>query len=193
MGSKREFIERWMQAEGAKKASPAKKRSITIDAEGESAPESAHVEPPTALVPFADMDVWYLSADMIWTVPGRGTSIIVPRGFATDFASVPQYFWTWMPPTGRYGLPAIVHDWLYWDQTLLRQQADDIFDGALAELGVSGWRRFVLYRSVRWFGAKYWRENTEAKGNGEGRVLRLFPDDRRTTWTEWRRHPGVFV
>ena len=33
MGSKREFIERWMQAEGAKKASPAKKRSITIDAD----------------------------------------------------------------------------------------------------------------------------------------------------------------
>ncbi len=111
----------------------------------------------------------------------------------TDFASVPTTFWAWMPPTGRYGLPAIVHDWLYWDQRMARSEADDIFGDALSDLDVSSWRRFVLYRSVRWFGGKYWRENAVAKQKGEGRVLKAFPNDARIRWNDWRTKPGVFA
>lgn len=212
MGLKREFVEKWMKDERLKKVVPsfkkvAPKTRSGADASPAPAPsggapaagvaeaevqETMRAGPPPALVPFADMDVWYLSNDMHWTLPGGSRTILVPRGFATDFASVPQSFWAWMPPTGRYGLPAIVHDWLYWDQTLLRSQADEIFDNALGELDVSRWRRFVLYKAVRWFGSKYWRENTLAKKQGQGRVLKQFPDDARVTWADWRVRPGVF-
>ena len=218
MGLKREFVEKWMQIERLKKGAQTfqrkaarKTRTDTSQPEPAAAEaaapeakisETAAAEPsiadvaraaPPALVPFADMDVWYLSTDMLWSLPGGARTIVVPRGFATDFASVPQSFWVWMPPTGRYGLPAMVHDWLYWDQTLLRSQADDIFESALADLDVSRWRRFILFRAVRWFGGKYWRENTQAKSQGQGRVLRMFPDDARITWADWRKRPGVFV
>ncbi len=225
MGLKRDFVEKWMQAERLAKGSDIFHRKVSRARKVEAPPlepatadraapvtagetsqaapapppaseptitEAARSSPP-ALVPFADMDVWYLSSDMQWTLPAGARTIVVPRGFSTDFASVPQSFWLWMPPTGRYGLPAMVHDWLYWDQTLLRSQADDIFDGALADLDVSRWRRFILFRAVRWFGGKYWRENSRAKQQGQGRVLRMFPDDARITWTDWRKRPGVFV
>lgn len=204
MTDKKEFLEKWMRSEALKKAAPQKapaqpmaKRSAGPAAGGaaaESVPDATlEMAAPPALVPFADMDFWYLSNEMPWMLVSTGKTIHVPRGFVTDFASVPSTFWAWMPPTGRYGLPAIVHDWLYWEQSLPRSAADDIFYNALSELGVSNWRRFVIYRTVRWFGGKYWRENTTAKANGEGRVLKLFPNDARITWTAWRTRPGVFV
>ncbi len=197
MSAKKEFLKQWAQSESLKKSPPSAKRSATRGGEvqTESASPSAQAElaPPPALVPFADMDVWYLTTDMNWNIPGSATVLRVPRGFATDFATVPSWFWSWMPPIGRYGLPAIVHDWLYWDQQFPRERADGIFDTALDELGVSGWRRFVLYRSVRWFGGRYWRENATAKATGEGRVLKQYPGDARITWAEWRTRPGVFV
>jgi hypothetical protein len=205
MAAKQEFLKQWMRAETLKKAAPeaaASKRSAAPQREGAArvpsapgapAPEvTMELAPAPALVPFADMDYWYLSSDMTWTLPKSARTILIPRGFVTDFASVPTTFWAWMPPTGRYGLPAIVHDWLYWDQRMARSEADDVFGDALGDLDVSGWRHFVLYRSVRWFGGKYWRENTLAKQNGEGRVLKAFPNDARIRWNDWRTKPGVF-
>jgi Protein of unknown function (DUF1353) len=197
MTSKKEFLKQWMQSEGPKKMAPTARRSATGSSgahpETADANTQAELAPPPALVPFADMDVWYLTNDMTWTIPGSATVLRVPRGFATDFASVPSWFWSWMPPIGRYGLPAIVHDWLYWDQQLTRDQADGVFKTALDELKVSPWRRFVLYRSVRWFGQRYWQDNTIAKTAGDGRVLKLYPNDARITWADWRKRPGVFV
>ena len=197
MTSKREFLEQWMQAERLKMVVPSRYRTgrRTAGAQTEAANADIHAEvaPPPALVPFADMDVWYLTTGMTWIVPGSATVLHVPQGFATDFATVPSWFWAWLPPIGRYGVPAIVHDWHYWDQKLPRLQADDIFGNALDELDVTGWRKFVLYHSVRWFGARYWRDDAAAKAAGEGRVLKLFPTDARIAWDDWRKRPGVFV
>ena len=39
--------------------------------------------------------------------------VVVPAGFATDFASVPRAFWRLLPPFGEYMLAAVVHDYLY--------------------------------------------------------------------------------
>lgn len=39
--------------------------------------------------------------------------IRVPAGFVTDFASIPRAFWVVLPPTGKYGKAAVVHDYLY--------------------------------------------------------------------------------
>lgn len=212
MTTKREFLEKWSRVNALQKASRkseaiAKRSASPAPAGGSleraqrmpapaSAPQSdiaveAAPAPPT-LVPFADMDFWYLSSEMTWTLPKSALTVHVPRGFVTDFASVPSSFWSWMPPVGRYGLPAIVHDWLYWDQKLSRGEADDIFDATLGEVGVSTFRKFILYRSVRWFGGKYWRENTSAKAAGQGRVLQVFPTDARVTWGDWCKKPGVF-
>jgi len=38
--------------------------------------------------------------------------ITVPAGYRTDFASIPRLVWPLLPPVGRGGKAAIIHDWL---------------------------------------------------------------------------------
>lgn len=197
MAARAEFLKDWMAAEASQRISTAGRQKASYGDAGErkSRTDDSNFEmapTPPAFVPFADMDYWYLTKDMAWALPDSATVINVPAGFATDFASVPSMFWRWMPRVGRYGLPALVHDWLYWDQRLDRNRADDIFATAMGDLGVSAWRRFAINRAVGWYGGKYWDENTIAKKNGEGRVLKIFPTDARVTWQHWRKQPGVF-
>ena len=67
----------------------------------------ARIRRRPALVPFAGQDYWYStrrwSGGRTMRVPNR---IEVPKGFVTDFASIPCMFWTWLPRIGRYGLPS---------------------------------------------------------------------------------------
>jgi len=39
--------------------------------------------------------------------------ITIPKGFVTDYASVPRYLWWLYPPVGGYDDAAVVHDYLY--------------------------------------------------------------------------------
>lgn len=74
--------------------------------------------------------------------------IIVPKGFVTDGASVPRLFWGIMPPVHRYFLAAVVHDYLLYTGHN-RRSADRVFGDALKEHGISGVKRWVMYRAVR--------------------------------------------
>ena len=51
----------------------------------------------------------------------------VPIGFVTDFASVPRLFWSLLRPDGLYAYAAVVHDYLYWEQPIAKEKADNIF------------------------------------------------------------------
>jgi hypothetical protein len=147
------------------------------------------------LIPFADQDYWYLAKPLVWqsdhTSPKK---VEVPKGFVTDFASVPSMFWTWLPRIGRYGLPAIAHDWLYWDQSAAdRDDADRLLNTAMADFDVSGMRRTLIYRAVQLFGGFAWDGNKKQKDNGAKRVLKKFPPTANISWEEWRSDPNVFV
>lgn len=78
--------------------------------------------------------------------------ISVPRGFVTDFASIPRFFWRILPPTGKYGKAAVVHDWLYRSKRVERKVADLVFLEAMTDLGVPAWQRNVMYAAVRALG-----------------------------------------
>jgi hypothetical protein len=79
--------------------------------------------------------------------------IAVPAGFVTDFASVPRAFWELLPPTGRYGKAAVVHDRLYHRPSLAtKAEADAVFLEAMTVLGVNVVTRQIMYRAVSWFG-----------------------------------------
>lgn len=88
--------------------------------------------------------------------------ITVPAGFETDFASVPWGLWNLFPPLGSYARPAIIHDALYqWGgqvpgRCYTRKQADGVFLEAMQVVGVSAWRRGVMYRAVRLGGGSGW-------------------------------------
>src|SRR2546426_7470924 len=79
---------------------------------------------PVPLIPFADGRDSVLTSDLWYRIGNTEYVIVVPAGFVTDFASTPRAIWAVLPPSGRYQLAAIVHDFLYWDQSCSREQAD---------------------------------------------------------------------
>jgi len=89
--------------------------------------------------------------------------VTVPAGFISDFASIPRLFWRVLPPWGEYNRAAVVHDYLYRTHLRTRAGADDLFLALMVELGVSRWKRRVMYRAVRMFGARAYR-NGSAEG-----------------------------
>lgn len=91
-----------------------------------------------------------------------GQVITVPEGFETNLASVPAIFWPILPRDGDYTPAAIVHDWLYGcheiaGQAISRGQADGIMLEAMQALGVSWWRRNVIWAALRVGGWWAWR------------------------------------
>lgn len=96
--------------------------------------------------------------------------ITIPRGFVTDFASMPLGI-LFKSPGGPWDKPAIVHDLLYrrgWiehervRQTITRADADAVFDEAMEVAGVPGWKHTLIYLAVRVGGRKPWNRYREA-------------------------------
>jgi ligand-binding SRPBCC domain-containing protein len=94
---------------------------------------------------------------------GKERRIQAVHDFVTDFASIPRMFWSIAPRWGRYGWAAVIHDFLYWDQSLTRREADDVFLNAMKKSAVPVWRRTIIYAAVRVFGCNAWKSNTKAK------------------------------
>ncbi|MEO1610407.1 MAG: DUF1353 domain-containing protein [Pseudomonadota bacterium] len=120
--------------------------------------------------------------------------VTVPKGFVTDFASIPSLFWTHLRPDGSYAYAAVIHDYLYWEQKRSRKEADEIFLLAMKDFGISWPTDQLIYNAVRLDvgGGRAWRDVSRAKENGEKRILRRFPQDPRTSWFDWKKMPGVF-
>lgn len=85
-----------------------------------------------------------------------GPVIELPAGFRTDFASIPRLFWNILPPWGKYGKAAVIHDWLYKSGVFSRERSDEIFLEAMKLLGVSTAVRYIIYYGVRLGGWIAW-------------------------------------
>ena len=81
--------------------------------------------------------------------------ITVPVGFITDLASIPRIFWRAVPVLGRHIKAAVLHDYLYAKSCRTRKGCDMIFLEAMKVSGVK--RPWVLYRPVRMFGGRAWK------------------------------------
>ena len=119
--------------------------------------------------------------------------IDVPAGFVTDLASIPWYLWSWLPNDGPYMHAAIIHDWIYWDQSRSREEADNILWIDMTDLGVGYLTRQMSYQAVSRFGQGAWDSNAKLKASGEKRLLKKYPSDPTTTWDEWKKQPDVFA
>jgi hypothetical protein len=151
-------------------------------------------------VPFAGFDFYYTDGQIYW-FPNEGQKlpeVTVPHGFCCDLTSIPQFFWSFgLPRTGRYAYAAIVHDYLYWDQTLSsRQQANEILYAAMLDSGVSGITREVINLGVSkipYFSKDAWDKNTAAKKAGAKRILKVFPPrDKIVSWADWSKDLSHF-
>lgn len=149
------------------------------------------------LIPFADQYWWIVTNEMHWipdeTDGPHAVRSDIPKNFVCDLASVPRYLWSILPKTGKYGTAAIHHDWLCWDQSCTRKQADETFYAIMGDMGVSDDTRSAIYWGCRIFGHRFWQGNTEDKTNGGKRILKSLPSDITITWEEWKKNPNVFA
>ena len=99
--------------------------------------------------------VYRLLEPFSYEIGQEGSKLVieVPEGFITDFASVPRFLWSIVPPNGRHGKAAVVHDYLYRKESgFSKWLAESIFYDAMEVLNVTWWKRKVMYWSVRIFG-----------------------------------------
>ncbi|MCI5048608.1 MAG: DUF1353 domain-containing protein [Aquisalinus sp.] len=99
--------------------------------------------------------------DWLYCYPPTGEVILVPRGYQTDFASIPGWAQFAISPFGRHAEAAVAHDWLYAvGEEGKRQWADELFRYAMMEKGVNAVKRNSMFRAVRAGGDKaYGRED----------------------------------
>ena len=103
-----------------------------------------------------ERNLWQLLADLVFWSAIFGAAILVPKGFITDFASVPRMpilFWL---AGDKARAAAIIHDYLYWSGLVDRATADRIFREAMQVSGVPAWRRWGMWAGVRSGGWVAW-------------------------------------
>lgn len=107
-------------------------------------------------------DLWRFGAPLVWTA--RDETIIVPKGFLTDLASIPRAV-DWLPNLDRDGIsrrPAALHDWLYGgDRTRGKDAADDLLRAALVAEGMSNIGAFEYWYAVHKFGLSSWLDDNK--------------------------------
>lgn len=86
---------------------------------------------------------------------GEGV-ITVPKGFKTDFASIPRMARPIFTGHDRTRKAAVIHDYLYRQKVGDRKTADRIFLRAMNESGVPAWKRYAMYYAVRAGGWASW-------------------------------------
>lgn len=107
----------------------------------------------------------------------HGYRLRIPKGFITDFASIPRWLWsiTGWTPGGLQQDAAIIHDYLYqregrprekdvslleitrpWPARFTRKECDDIFYAAMIELGVNSVKAATMTKAVNIFGRFAW-------------------------------------
>jgi hypothetical protein len=98
--------------------------------------------------------------------------ITVPVGFITDLASIPELLWWWESPHEKTMAPAILHDYLYWEQSCTKDEADAVMYLAMQEVGVNGAKLDGIYLGIRTpLAQKAWDKNAAARKQGESRFL----------------------
>ncbi|HUQ20920.1 MAG TPA: DUF1353 domain-containing protein [Gemmatimonadaceae bacterium] len=124
--------------------------------------------PPSPLLqPFADGEDWMLESPMIFKAGKKNPLIlIVPRGFVTDYASVPRPLRLLLPREGTYGNAAVLHDYLYWRQDCTREQSDNIMVIAMLEAGVSESTLRAIQLGIRLGGQGSWDTNRTERASG---------------------------
>lgn len=105
-----------------------------------------------------DINLWELIQGFEYHIGAYPSEKIIsaPTGFVTDFASVPKIFWSILPPNGKYGKAAVIHDYCYATACYGKIKSDLIFLEGMKVLKVKRWKRNTMYTAVVLFGGWAW-------------------------------------
>ena len=76
---------------------------------------------------------------------------------------------------GQLWVGAVVHDFLYWEQSIERHDADEVFLEAMRASGVPAWRGAAFYWAVRILGSYAWKKNAALKARDKRARIRKRP------------------
>lgn len=104
-------------------------------------------------------DYWVATNPFIYYLGELGSDewVEIPHGYLTDGASVPRIFWNIVPPWGKYGQAAIVHDFLCeylmvktktGERKITRKECDQIFLEAMLVMGVPERKAKMIHAAV---------------------------------------------
>ncbi len=124
----------------------------------------------TQLVP--DPPVFMVAHPLRYTPDDGQHHIVVPIGFITDLASIPNFLWWWEAPHESTMAPAIVHDFLYWEQSCTKDEADAVMYLAMLDVGLDNFTTNRIYEGIRTpFAQSAWNANKDARRGGETRFF----------------------
>lgn len=108
-----------------------------------------------------DNGQWVVAAPLKYVSLVAGRTIIVPKGFRTDLASVPRLPIIYLLCGGTSNEAAVVHDHLYSTKPVPRHIADAVLREASRVTGVPAWRRYMIWAGVRLFGWSHWKSRKQ--------------------------------
>lgn len=124
--------------------------------------------------PFADAKNWVLQSPMVYRVANTQDSVVVPAGFVTDFASIPEELQSFASAMGPWTVGGVIHDYLYWEQGpqgCTRDEADGIFRLVMLENKASNFEAKAMHFALKMAGAKAFSGNAKARADGLPRIL----------------------
>ena len=120
---------------------------------------------------------WEIYEDYLLDIPGHPT-IVIPKGFVYDGASIPKIFRNLISPVGCLLIPGTVHDFGYFYNTLLCIKdgvvntymwgaGKDTFDSLFLEIAdyANGIHKInkMAYFSVKYFGGSAWESHKDTQ------------------------------
>lgn len=113
----------------------------------------------------------------------------VPKGFPTDFASIPAFARAFIDKAHQNAYAAVLHDYLYYTQPVSRAEADALFYEALAspDCNTDEFTRWIMYRAVRLGGESawnFWHQTPETEINNMADET-MIEDDEKNAFVEW--------
>lgn len=104
-----------------------------------------------------------LTEDVTFLLPD-GKLLHVKKGMYWDENSVPWIFSWLFPRSGKYAVPALAHDALYYDTTTSQEFADNFYKQLLQAVNASTFQVKCRLMAVHLRGWKWWRKNKYTPG-----------------------------
>lgn len=95
-------------------------------------------------------------------IEGKKKTVVIPKGFGTDFASTPRILYPFLPPTGKHNRAALAHDYLYSTGRYSRKHSDQAFYQLLGACKVNKTISELAYWGVRLGGKKRYLASLES-------------------------------
>ena len=145
-------------------------------------------------------DIWLSKIDNKWFKVEKdieykvfGGTLIVPKDFITDLASIPQIFENIFPKHGLYDASAILHDYLYSgysEYNINRADSDIIFYKVMLLCNVDDCTANTMYKAVRLGGDNHYVRN---KYNGNYPVDSTALVDKRKIYVEYKKQRNILL